>query len=724
MTRWNLSWWSVTRSLKRLGVLLPVVSVLLGLALLIIDPLPMQTLRNSMFDQYQRWSPREYVDAPVHIVDIDEETLARLGQWPWPRTRLAGLVERLKAAGVAAIGFDILLAEPDRTSPQRMAQLWSLPDALRAALQKFPDHDQVLAGSLADAPAVLGFVLQGGRAQAASARTALQVQAFRYIHAGEPSGRSLHTFDGVLTARPELEAVAAGYGALNFVADSDGIVRRVPLVLSLHGEPVPTLVAELLRVAQGERNYFLKSDGHAIGLAEVRIGNFRVPTTAAGEVWVHYAREQAGRYLPAWQVLQGAVPDTMLEGSIVLIGSSAQGLMDLRFSPLGKIMPGVEAHAQALEQILSGQTLQRPNWAGSVELIAIVIGGLAIAWLSVSSRAVIAAGTTALALLLLLAGGWYAFRTHGLLINTVTPALILIATFVLGSLMHHFISEREHRWIKGVFSRYVSPNRVEFLVTHPDAMTLGGQRQECSFVFTDLADFTALMESIDPQEAVALLNNYLDAMIAIAFRYEGTLDRIVGDAVAIMFSAPVPQADHRARALACALEMDAFAAGYAARVAGQGMAFGKTRIGIHSGEVIVGNFGGSTIFDYRALGDAVNTASRLESVNKQLGTTICLSAETLSGCPQARVRPVGRLVLKGKRAPLQVHEPITQRCVARYAPTEDYLEAYRAMSEEAGGAAGMFSALAQAWPDDPLATLHARRLADGERGDLMVMGAK
>jgi adenylate cyclase len=197
-------------------------------------------------------------------------------------------------------------------------------------------------------------------------------------------------------------------------------------------------------------------------------------------------------------------------------------------------------------------------------------------------------------------GGWYGFREHALLLNTVTPALTFALAFVLGSLLHHFISEREQRRIRDVFSRYVSPNRVRYLVDHPEAMELGGCRQECSFVFTDLAGFTTLMETIDPGEAVSLLNAYLDQMIGIAFRHDGTLDRIVGDAVAIMFSAPVPQADHRARALACALEMDAFASDYAAELNARGVAFGETRIGIHSGEVIVGNFGGSTIADYRA----------------------------------------------------------------------------------------------------------------------------
>ena len=269
----------------------------------------------------------------------------------------------------------------------------------------------------------------------------------------------------------------------------------------------------------------------------------------------------------------------------------------------------------------------------------------------------------------------------------------------------------------------MSPNRVDYLVDHPDGMALGGQRQTCSFIFTDLAGFTSLMERIDPAEAVSLLNAYLDEMIAIAFRHEGTLDRIVGDAVAIMFSAPVPQVDHRTRALACALEMDAFANTYSNRLQQEGTSFGKTRIGVHAGEVIVGNFGGSNMFDYRALGDPVNTAARLESVNKHLGTRMCVSEDILVGSPDALVRPVGRLVLKGKSKALAVFEPVTEDAMPR-APLDDYRKAFDAMHDEDPQAAVLFAQLAEAWPQDPLVQLHHTRLTDGEHGDLIVMSAK
>jgi len=710
------------------GLLLPVVAVVALLALQLFDPLPLRSLRNNVFDQYQRWHPRAYEAAPVRIIDIDDESLARLGQWPWPRTRIAELVDRLSASGAAAIAFDVIFAEPDRTSPQAAAGLWALPAPLAQGLRALPDHDAVLAEHFAAADnVVVGFALERGKISATNTSTATArppARPARFIFAGEPPGRWLHEFSGAVPSLPGLEKAAKGNGALTFVPDNDGVVRRVPLVLAFAGEPVSTLVSEALRVGQGTPNIILKTAGGGIGLEEIRIGEATIPTTPNGEIWVHYSLPVAERYVPAWRVFAGEVPAEAIDGHLLLVGSSAQGLMDLRFSPLGRVIPGVEAHAQGLEQILTGHYLQRPGWARTVEALAMALGGLLIGVLALRTRALVAAAATAVLLAALLGGGWYAFVDHGLLLDTATPTIGLLLVFMLTSLYRHFASEREQRWIKSAFARYVSPNRVSHLVDNPDDMELGGRRQECSFIFTDLAGFTSLMEGIDPGEAVALLNAYLDRMIGIAFRHEGTLDRIVGDAVAIMFSAPVEQPDHRARALACALDMDTYAAAYSKDLQEKGVAFGKTRIGIHSGEVIVGNFGGTTIFDYRALGDPVNTASRLEAVNKHLGTRICVSHATLSGCPDAKVRPVGRLVLKGKTEALQVFEPLTEDQQAARAPLADYQAAYDAMCAGAADTLARFDALAAAYPDDPLVALHRQRLAAGEQGDRIVMTEK
>jgi adenylate cyclase len=709
---------------SRWQMLLPFIPVLFGLALLVIDSRPQQALRNNLFDQYQRWHPRAYADVPVRIVDIDDASLARIGQWPWPRTRIAELLEKLGAGGAAAVAFDVMFAEPDRTSPQVAADLWHLSGRLRDELLALPDHDRVFARSLEQGDAVIGFAVERSKAAQPGGDAAARIpeQKARFIHSGEQQEKWLHTFSSAVTSMPALEAAAKGNGALTFVPDGDGVVRRVPLVLQLGSTPVPTLASEALRVAQGTKNIIMKTAGQNSGLAEIRIGELTIPTTPQGEIWVHYSKPVPERYVPAWQVLAGQVPPERLDGHIVLIGTSAQGLMDLRFNPFG-LIAGVEAHAQAIEQILSGHFLGRPSWARGVETLVLMVTGLAVGLLALRARALVAAAVGLLLLAAILGGGWYAFVAHDLLLDPVTPALGLVLTFVICSLTHHLSSEREQRWIKDAFSRYVSPNRVSYLVDNPDAMALGGRRQDCSFIFTDLAGFTSLMEAIDPGAAVALLNVYLDEMIAIAFRHDGTLDRIVGDAVAIMFSAPVPQADHRARALVCALEMDTYASGYAKKIQAEGIPFGKTRIGVHAGEVIVGNFGGTNIFDYRALGDPVNTAARLESVNKHLGTRMCVSESILSECPEARVRPVGRLVLKGKSQALAVFEPLIEELAATCAPLDVYTAAFELLRTEDARAADAFLKLAEGYPDDPLA-LHNRRLQAGERGDLIVMSEK
>jgi len=701
------------------GVSVVLITIVVGCLTYLVEPLPLKILRNTVFDQYQRWQPRQYQPQPVHIIDIDDASLARLGQWPWPRTRIAELTSRLQSAGAASIGFDVIFAEHDRTSPKTMIDLWKLSPDGKKTLENLPDHDAVMAETLTQGKVILGFSVGQENSPGKLPET-----PFKIISVGESPLPFLHGFSSSIMPLPEFETKASGIGALTFIPDSDGVVRRVPLMIKVNEQPMPTFSAESLRVAQHESNYLTRTARTAgTGIQEIRIGKITIPTTPTGEVWVYYTTPVAERYIPAWKVLAGEVDQKLLKDSILLIGTSAQGLMDLRLNTRGIIMPGVEAHAQVLEQILGNTYLQRPAWAGSIEVLVIILGGLLVGLLSLASSALVSFICSTLLLGGIGWGAWMAFSNYGLLLDPVTPSLGVLAVSILASAVHHFMSERKQRWVKEAFSRYVSPNLVSHLVDNPNQLELGGQRRECSFIFTDLAGFTSLMEKIDPAEAVSLLNVYLDKMIAIAFRHQGTLDRIVGDAIAIVFSAPVVQADHRQRALDCALEMDEFATRYSAEIRARGIAFGITRFGIHSGEVIVGNFGGSTIFDYRALGDPVNTASRLESVNKHLGTRVCVSEMTLAGCEDANVRPVGQLVLKGKSQPLMVYQPITAHEDMR-AEDRAYASAFGLLREGKPEALAAFEALAAKYPQDPLVALHLGRLRTGATNDLIVMAEK
>lgn len=671
--------------------LLPLATLALVMTASWIDPPALRLLRNAAFDQFQRWHPRTYDDPPVRIVDLDDESLRRVGQWPWSRDRMARLLAEIGRQQPASVAVDILFAERDGSAAR--------------------DGDAQLARTLAQGRVVLGFGMTPQQATgAAPDDDGLNLKAGYFAMGGDPAP-FLPGFAAAVTNLPDLQAAAAGQGAMTFVPDVDGIVRQVPLVLSLDGRLVPSLTAEALRLAEGATHYTVRSEGDNGGVIDVRIGKRVIATDASGSFWVHYSRPQAVRSVPAWQVLDGSMPAGALKGRIVLVGTSAQGLMDLRFGPLGGTIPGVEVHAQALEQVLTGQHLSRPGWAPAVERLALLLGGALVAMLAMTrSPALSSAGFVALSGATGCAA-WLAFVQAQVLVDPVSPLLGMALVFIPTTVMRYLQSERRQRWMKQTFSRYVSPNLVDYLIAHPDAMVLEGRRQRCSFVFTDLAGFTRLMEAMDPAVAVDLVNGYLDRMIAIAFEHDGTLDRIIGDAVAIMFSAPVQQADHEQRALRCALAMHAFSRRYVDDLASRGIAFSETRIGVHTGEVTVGNFGGEAIFDYRALGDPVNTAARLESANKHLGTLICVSDATLAGCPGMPARPIGRLRLAGRSSYLLAYEPLPQGADA------EYQQAFELMSGGSDQALAAFEALASARPQDPLVRLHLDRLRSGKAGD-------
>jgi adenylate cyclase len=707
--------WTKQRPWSLTG-LVPVGVVALCLLIAVWDPLPLQVLRHNLFDQLQRWQPRVYQPAPVRIIDIDDDSLKRLGQWPWPRNRMAELTTRLQASEPAVIAFDVLFAEPDRTSPRAMLDVWHASPALRQQLQTLPDHDSVLAQAVGAGRVVLGFAVE--RREQPGVLPSVKA---RFVATGEAAQPYVPAFSGAIQPLPELAAAASGLGAIAFLPDADGVVRRVPLLLRVGDTLVPSLVAEALRVAQGAKNFTTKTVAEAgVGLAEVRIGRQSVPTTAQGEVWVHYSPAVVQRTIPAWKVLAGEVPESELAGNILLVGTSAQGLLDLRFSPLGVSLPGVEVHAQALEQLLTGGGLVYPAWANALQLLAALAGGLVVGVIALSYGAVFSLA----ALTVVLGGLWclvfYLFSRQGVLLDAVAPGLTVILSYVFSSIVHHIQSEKRQRWIRQAFSRYVSPNLVAYLIKQPAALELGGRRQDCSFVFTDLTGFTSWLEQMDPQKVVSQLNDYLDGMIAIAFKHEGTLDRIVGDGLVLMFSAPVVQTDHPRRALTCAWELHQFSNRYVAKLAAQGVPFGLTRIGVHSGEVIVGNVGGKTLFDYRALGDPINTAARLESANKQFGTLMCVSRATLRHCPEWPARPIGQVLFKGKTQAIAVYQPLDPEQAADAA----YAAAFELLCQQSPQALDAFTRLAEKRPTDPLVALHLARLRAGQTGDVLVLTNK
>src|SRR3974390_2428711 len=389
-------------------------------------PFFVRPLRRIAFDADQQLNPEQYdPNLPIRVVDIDEDSLTKLGQWPWPRMTLATLLRILGSEGHAGGGFDILFAEPDRTSVEELAK--RLPpvqaDALLAASKGQPTNDQAFADALKQTPSALSVSLSQDSTTPVKAKAGFAV-------AGQDPRPFIVNFNGPTPNLPSLDNAAHGIGAFNWTPDRDQIVRRVALIFRIGETFVPTLAAESLRVAQTSTSYLLKSAnasgetafGASTGLNHIRIGTVEVPTDNSGAVYLKFRYFNKSAYIPAWKVLAGEVPDSDIEGRIILIGTSAPGLLDLRATPLCAAVPGIEMHAQVIEQLLTGRFLTRPDYALALEQFVVLALGIALAVLlpRVSARTAVAVGL--FAILLVVIGGWTAFRYASLLFDPTYPA--------------------------------------------------------------------------------------------------------------------------------------------------------------------------------------------------------------------------------------------------------------------------------------------------------------
>lgn len=704
-------------------LLLPLIYIALVLTVQFSDPQFRARIRDNAFDQLQSLAPLAYREAlPVRVIAIDDASLASLGQWPWPRTVLASMVDKLTAMGASVIALDIVMPEADRSSPEQVTANWPEQAGLRGILKKMPAHDQLLAASFARSRVALGFPID----PVAASQSLPPVRA-RFLNFGGSAKEWLPAYTGAVASLPLLTQAAAGSGAISLPPGSDGVLRNVPLLYQVKHELYPGLALEALRLYRGVDNIKVQVTpqgiGRVAGISEVGLDkDLAVPTMPDGTVALHFRALAAARYLSAQDLLAGKINAQQIKDHVVFIGATAKGLGDTIYTPLGELVPGIEGHVQLVEQLLSGNTLLRPAWENDLLLLLLLASWLLL-WKLARYRPLWSVLLGIALVLGMFALSLWLFTARQMLLDPVYPSLALSGLFLLTMVPRYLQTEREQRWIKNAFSRYVSPNRVRYLQENPQQLELGAIYRECSFVMTDLEGFTPLMEKYEPAKLASLINDYLEGMIQIVFRHDGTLDRIVGDAVVVMFSAPIMQADHAARALACALEMDAFAQECSLRQRALGIPFGRTRIGVNTGTVLIGNFGGKTMLDYRALGDAINTAARLETINKQLGTRICVSGSTVAQCKNFIGRPSGKLVLKGKTEAVATYEPLTAEQAAQPNIAE-YLAAYALMESEAPAAADAFEKLAQKYPADPLANYHAKRLAAGETGSRVVMSSK
>ena len=649
---------SLIRRAQQVG-LARAICVLLLFALVplrLADPRPLQELRTRTFDFFQVLRPRPQEIRPVVIVDIDEASLKAIGQWPWPRTTIADLVTQITQLGAVAIGFDIIFPEPDSMSPAIAERSFRGIDAeTRAKLDSLPSNDEALAEAIRHSRVVIG--------QAGAAAPELKTAADAALQTGfavrGPDPRQyLVTFAGLLRNVPVIEQAAAGRGLFSIDPESDGIIRRVPVIMTAQGNLVPSLSMEMLRVVTGSSAILVRVD--QAGVQSVAVPGLEVPTDRNGQFWVHFNHHDPERYVSAKDVLQGNAPPERLAGKLVLIGTSAIGLLDLKTTPLDAAIPGVEVHAQILESVLSKSSLVNPNYAIGAELALAVLFGLAIivAAPMLPASIVIVLGGCLIAGLIGLS--LYLFVEHNLLIDFTYPLISSWLIYLVLTFVNYFREQKQRRQIRSAFGYYLSPHMVEQLARSPEKLVLGGEERRMTILFSDVRGFTTISEHYkdDPQGLTRLMNRFLTPLTNAIIERKGTIDKYIGDAIMAFWNAPVDDEEQEANACEAALEMllraETLNGELKREAESNGGVYMPLRIGIglNTGPCVVGNMGSDFRFNYSVLGDTVNLASRLEGRTKDYRIPVVIGSRTAEGAKRKfAVMEIDLIMVKGKKQP-------------------------------------------------------------------------
>lgn len=634
-------------------------------------------LQYATFDTYNKLYPRESLDKIV-IIDIDEESLLHLGQFPWPRNIMADLVTQLKSLGAKIVAFDIVFAEADRTSPVRIAQ--SLPDKeeyqdIKKSLENLPDNDRIFSQAIKDAGNVVtGFT----RARPEETLRMPYQSAKPTFLIKEKQSFFDHTFSapGVATNLPAFSSVAAGNGSFMATPDIDGIIRQVSLFnvyppkndRGIKSNLFPMLGLEALRTYINPNARFVikkrKDKGPLDTNFTIKMADFEVPIESNSKLWVYYRDINPEEYVSAYKLLDKENNQRLREkikDKIVFIGTSAEGLRDIRSTPLDIFVPGVEVHVNVVEQILQGKYLKRPEVVSGVEAAIIGLAGLLIIVLAPFIN-VIWLGFFTLALI----GGMFygslqAFITQGLLIDPVYPSAVLSLLFLVSSLLSYIRSEMDRQQIREAFGHYISPDFMEELTKNPDKLKLGGEVRELTVMFTDIRSFTKISESLKPEELTQLMNDFLTPMSDLVMESRGTIDKYMGDAMMAFWNAPLDDPDHARQACLTALKMNEALKPVnktiqkQAEERGRKPMFLSAGIGINTGPCSVGNMGSKQRFAYSAMGDTVNLASRLEGQTKTYGVNTLIGEDTYKQVSDLAMLELDLVQVVGREEPVRVY---------------------------------------------------------------------
>jgi adenylate cyclase len=678
------------------GVLAGIVAlpVIIGTTML-MPPAWHKVIRENAFDlvlsaDRRLRSDDRVMDPRVVVVDIDRRSLGAVGPWPWPRDSIARLIEAIAAVGPAVIAIDILFEGPDTRSPAALArQLGNLIDRpeLLALADQLTDGDRRLAAALARGPAVLGFALSPGGSASLSG-----VPVFAR---GSVPLDLIWRADGAVGPPAVLTDAAAGLGAVSLLGDADGTIRHVPLLVLVGGVLRPGLALETVRLANKSSSYLLQSSPAAL-----TANNVQIPLTrdASLRLVLQDPLHHEASTISAADVIAGNVDQARLVGAIVVIGGSAPELGGLRAAAENPVAASVQIQAGAISQILRGRFPQEVHpWIERSLLVAICIAALVAAGLlpPVGAAALVAA-----AIAIFWIASVISLVHADRLLDPLVPSIAGSIVFIVASVVAFASTRRREARVRRRFEQHLAPAVVRRIVEQPGLLKFRGERREVTALFTDVEGFTAMTHRAEPERLIAALDDYFEGMAAIVIEHGGMVDKIVGDAIHAFFNVPVDLAGHPQRAVDCAIAMRTWTAEFRRRPVATTIGFGRTRIGVETGPAVVGDVGIRAKLDYTAHGDAVNAAARLEAMNKELGSTICVGSNAAARCDPALFRPLGRVTIRGRDDAMLVFEPWPNDAPQTW--RDAYVEAFGTIGSDQAGAVADFERLLAMQPDDPV----------------------
>ncbi|HXZ95536.1 MAG TPA: adenylate/guanylate cyclase domain-containing protein [Burkholderiales bacterium] len=640
----------------------------------------LQQLDSIIYDARLRLAMPRTVDNRIVIVDIDEKSLAEEGRWPWHRDLLALMVDKLfDRYGAEVAGFDMVFAEKDESSGLRVLEDLSRkqfkddPQYQAALTQARPqlEYDRIFAASLKKHRVLLSYYFSNE--EVAGKYVAVNALPPPVLPAGTFPGKGIQfvTWDSYGANLAELQHAAAGAGHINPIYDkADGVNRRVPMLAKYKDAYYEPLSLAIVRALMGfpnvEPDYASDQLLHmGVGAKDfsrlefLKVGPLKIPVDENVAALVPYRGEQGSfRYISASDVLHDRLNPGELKNKIVLIGTTAPGLKDLRATPVGKAYPGVEIHANLIAGMLDGNIKENPPYVRGAELVLLFLAGVGLTLLMPFLNPIKWGIFTLSVLAFVLSTNFIAWYYGNLLLPTASVLLLVLALFALNMSYGYFAESRIKRQFTDLFGQYVPPELVDKMSQDPKRYSMEGKSQELSVLFSDVRDFTSISEGLEPKELTAFVNAYLTAMTRIIRAHHGTLDKYIGDAIMAFWGAPVNDPDHPRNAVVSALEMQTTARQLREQFKARGWPEIRIGVGINTGIMVVGDMGSAVRKAYTVMGDSVNLASRLEGLCKEYGADIILSEMTKNLVSGIVYRELDQVKVKGKDEPVLIYEPL------------------------------------------------------------------